>query len=56
MANSSEAGFGDSPVPAFLERERMSRRQAFKILLAGGSRDGLPLAYVEDFERSRPHW
>ena len=46
------AGFGNSPTPRFM----MTRRQVFDHLLAGGEREGLPVAFIQDYERSRPYW
>jgi hypothetical protein len=34
----------------------MTRKQVFDCLLAGGDREGLPPAYVADFDRSKRFW
>jgi hypothetical protein len=51
-------GFGDH-VPKFIAPDtapKMTRADVFKILLAGGSHEGLPEEFVADYARSRRHW
>jgi hypothetical protein len=59
MTDGADAGFGESPTPKFITPDtapKMTRKQVFDHLLAGGSREGLPEEFVADYARSRRHW